>query len=102
MKVLSPNHWTSRECPLFATTDDPTLTLHNHLKATVFTPGGGYSVGLDECMTTHIHHTIQSIFTAPNPLRSTYSSLLNPSTPGNQELFTDFSIILPFNATFSY
>ena len=65
MEVLRPNHWTSRECPLFATTDDPTLTHHNHLKAMVFTPGGGHSVGLDECMTTRIHHNIQSIFTAP-------------------------------------
>ena len=65
MEVLSPNHRTSRECPLCATTDGPTLTHHNHLMATVFTPGGGHSVGLDECMTTDIHHNIKSIFTAP-------------------------------------
>ena len=66
MEVLRPNHWTSRECPLFATTDDPTLTHHNHLKAMVFTPGGGHSVGLDESIMASIHHynIMHSIFTA--------------------------------------
>lgn len=81
MKVLSLTARTNGNAPLFATTDDPTLTLHNHLKATVFTPGGGYSVGLDDHMTAHIHHTIQSIFNTPNLLHSTYSHLSSIPQP---------------------
>ena len=55
------------------------------------------SMDLDKCIMMCIHHDgiIQCLFTAPNPLCSTYSSLPPPQPPETADLFI-VSMVLPF------
>ena len=75
----------SHDCSNPRTYADTSLSLKAHLLYSKFTVafvlGGGHSMGLNKCITTHIHHfsVTQNSFTAPKSLvlKTTHPSLLS-------------------------